>query len=685
MELFIKIRLLLLFAFLFIATTFSNTLFAQCNSSNIFVSSFELRKPGGGQFTNTDNYVIGQQVIGEIWVLLDANSSTNSYSLLASFNAFLNGSNSPTKQFSSCLFPNTKVLLKNYFFVTSLTWNWGDKVEIKDIVLAWRVNSSGTCPTTDANNQCYKPTTVFTAAIPLYPNFIFSGPPCDSNTVTFTNQTIGGTPPYTYSWNFGGQGTSTLKDPTFTFTQPGSYSVSLTATDNLAPTKTTTTFTKTVTIPSPITISATTTSTQINGTTGSINVTVTGGTPFTPPAPPYTYSWTGPNGFTSNSEDISSLSKGIYRVEVTDAKGCRQTAEFTIHDLLTSDFTFTSFQCNSRIQFTSSTAGGTPPLNYTYEWDFNNDGNIDSNSANPIFDFPGSGTYPVTLTVKNGTSSLTISKSVFIDPNFGIQVTIFPTKKNEESGEIYVESVTGGTPLYTYYWTGPDGFTSTNKDIFNLKDGLYQLVVTDANGCQQTEQFEMEIASVLNLEWNSYEVEFKGEVINVSWEMNSETLGTEYHIHRSFGNISNFETIKTIISQNQSQSRIKYEFTDKNFSRFETYIYYRIEKKQGENSQFSPVKMIKLENLTPRETWLVYPNPSAGGYFNLNYLDANASLEEQVTLELFDAGNFFRKTSLPIRSGQTLKLNEIFGTLPKGILFLRIQNAHQVKVLKLMN
>ena len=95
--------------------------------------------------------------------------------------------------------------------------------------------------------------------------------------------------------------------------------------------------------------------------------------------------------------------------------------------------------------------------------------------------------------------------------------------------------------------------------------------------------------------------------------------------------------------------------------------------------------MIKLENLIPRETWLVYPNPSSGEYFNLNYIDSNASLEVEVTLDLFDAGNFFRKASLPIRSGQTLKLNEIFGTLPKGILFLRIQNADQVKMIKLMN
>lgn len=101
--------------------------------------------------------------------------------------------------------------------------------------------------------------------------------------------------------------------------------------------------------------------------------------------------------------------------------------------------------CNTTIQFTSETIGGTPPFNYTFSWDFNNDGVFDSNLANPVYNFPSTGTYPITLRVDDGTSTTTIVKDIFIDPNFGIQVTIFPTKINDESGIIYVESVTGGT------------------------------------------------------------------------------------------------------------------------------------------------------------------------------------------------------------------------------------------------
>lgn len=47
-------------------------------------------------------------------------------------------------------------------------------------------------------------------------------------------------------------------------------------------------------------------------TTGSIDLTVSGG------VAPFTYSWTGPSGFTATTEDISGLAYGNYTVTVTD-------------------------------------------------------------------------------------------------------------------------------------------------------------------------------------------------------------------------------------------------------------------------------------------------------------------------------------------------------------------------------
>lgn len=52
------------------------------------------------------------------------------------------------------------------------------------------------------------------------------------------------------------------------------------------------------------------------GNDGAININVAGGTS------PYTFSWTGPNGYTATTEDISGLAGGTYSVSITDANGC---------------------------------------------------------------------------------------------------------------------------------------------------------------------------------------------------------------------------------------------------------------------------------------------------------------------------------------------------------------------------
>jgi len=57
---------------------------------------------------------------------------------------------------------------------------------------------------------------------------------------------------------------------------------------------------------------------------GSINLTVSGGTG------PYSYEWTGPDGFTATTQDISNLEGGAYIVVVTDANNCEASLALVI-------------------------------------------------------------------------------------------------------------------------------------------------------------------------------------------------------------------------------------------------------------------------------------------------------------------------------------------------------------------
>jgi gliding motility-associated-like protein len=49
-------------------------------------------------------------------------------------------------------------------------------------------------------------------------------------------------------------------------------------------------------------------------------------------------------------------------------------------------------------------------------------------------------------------------------------------------GAVYT-TLTGGTAPYSIIWTGPDGFTASSADIEGLAGGIYEVTVTDLNGC----------------------------------------------------------------------------------------------------------------------------------------------------------------------------------------------------------
>ncbi|MDD3320899.1 MAG: PKD domain-containing protein [Paludibacter sp.] len=231
---------------------------------------------------------------------------------------------------------------------------------------------------------------------------------------------------------------------------------------------------------------------------GSIHLSITGGLPFES-LNSYTISWTGPNGFKSNSKDIENLIAGEYIVAISDSSDCSSVFTYNISEptaieIIADEVQQLSCFDSSNGHIFVSVKGGIPP--YSYNW--TKDG--DSFASTEDIDNLSSGNYILTVSDSKSCNvkslNFNIPKPEKLTIDLGKQENI--KCNGDNSGAISV-TISGGTPFknydestyYIYSWQGPNGFTSVSKDLLNLNAGIYQLTVTDKNSCTAFKQIEL--------------------------------------------------------------------------------------------------------------------------------------------------------------------------------------------------
>jgi PKD repeat protein len=238
--------------------------------------------------------------------------------------------------------------------------------------------------------------------------------------VKFTDlSTSGGATITSWSWTFGDGGTSTAQSPSHIYTVPGTYNVSLTATNSVGPGSTTKTgyiFVAPVPVPPTAAFSGTPTS-------GFAPLTVQFTDASTPGTSPITGRlWDfgdGDTSFVANPSHVYTV-PGMYTVvlDVVTAHGEDTEDKAAYVQVLapaapTVDFSadVTTGDAPLSVQFTDlSTTGGATITSWS--WDFGD--TTTSTEESPSHSFPDSGTYTVSLTATNSVGSGSTTKTGYI-------------------------------------------------------------------------------------------------------------------------------------------------------------------------------------------------------------------------------------------------------------------------------
>lgn len=217
---------------------------------------------------------------------------------------------------------------------------------------------------------------------------------------------------------------------------------------------------------------------------GSISITPTSG------KAPFIYNWTGPNGFTATTKDISNLRAGQYTIIITDLNSCTATETINMSEpgVLGMNFTLSSsiaggFNINCAGANTGSII--VDPLNYVKSVDYLwSDGIFGKTRTNLT-----AGVYGIVITDANNchaASSVTLTEPDTIKIEFDLKQPFCPDLPD---GEIRL-NVTGGVKGadYTYKWSD----NSSASVITGVVRGLYSVKVTDLNGCSVKDSLRVE-------------------------------------------------------------------------------------------------------------------------------------------------------------------------------------------------
>lgn len=221
---------------------------------------------------------------------------------------------------------------------------------------------------------------------------------------------------------------------------------------------------------------------------------------------PFAFEWYNESDeLIATKSEINNLKSGLYKLKITDSKNQDfPLKEISIVEpkdpiqLLISDKLNLNCKGDNIGKFKINISGGDAPYKYLLNGELIQS-NISTDGINEkiiVQENLISGVYKIEIQDSKGCSSTV--QTIISEPEYEVTLKSSEIKNvskfNLNDGSIKIE-IDGGTinnqQTYSYSWTGPDNFSSTLKNIFNLKPGVYNLKVNDINDCFIEENFEI--------------------------------------------------------------------------------------------------------------------------------------------------------------------------------------------------
>lgn len=201
----------------------------QCTANDVTVTRAWLGNATGGDL---EQCVPGQpNGSAYVWITMYNNAGTSRYAVRILADLYVDDLLIPVDQCTLDRIPKKE---SRDYCMHSFPWHCGEAVRLENVIVSWQTSPKSCCSGPEEcppGGQCAFSESV-TVAAPLVADFLTNSPQCFCTDIDFTDATAGGDAPYTYSWDFGdGVGTSVEQNPSYHYSAPGTYIVTLSVTD----------------------------------------------------------------------------------------------------------------------------------------------------------------------------------------------------------------------------------------------------------------------------------------------------------------------------------------------------------------------------------------------------------------------------------------------------------------------